>query len=122
MILNQSELVEAILPPRKKGEQWIECLQLKGGLVLVISQKGLALYQEESAIDDPLGQGFLGWVDLPEPFEFKGRAPWVDRYQAGFVGFRDGKALLITPTGFRLYPDKGSALHNDALICQLALP
>ncbi|MCY4045826.1 MAG: hypothetical protein OXE99_12180 [Cellvibrionales bacterium] len=122
MILNRSELVEAILPPRKKANQWIECLQLKGGLVLALSQKNLALYQSLESIDDPLGHGFLGLEDLPTAHIFDGEPPWVDRYQAGFIGFKDGKALLITPKGLRLYPDKLSALQNQALICELALP
>ncbi len=95
-------------------------LTFRNGNVLVLSESVMAFYKSAAAIDDPLGNGLLDMVDLPEALSANEQG-FVVSYRAGFVGLADDKALLITPNDIQLFPNKECALRNQQEIARLAL-
>lgn len=92
-------------------------LQAHQGWVLRISQDALALYRSRQALDDPLGNGCVGYCAIPvalQPY-WQERDGYVASRQAGFVGLNGGAALFVRPDGIALYPSAQAALANVQL-------
>ncbi|MBZ2187738.1 hypothetical protein K8B33_01385 [Alcanivorax sp. JB21] len=86
-------------------------------MVLMISAAAVGLYRNRAALDDPLGNGVLGYEVIPP-----GMAPawqpecgFVREQASGYVGLTSGAVLFIRPDGVALYPDGMAALRNQAM-------
>ncbi len=107
-IIANSEICE--LP----GRGPVNLLDFHTGAVVMVSAVAVGLYRDRAALEDPLGNGTLGYEAIPEPLQ----PPWVPelghvREQlAGFVGLTSGAVLFIRPDGIGLYPDNEAALRN----------
>lgn len=99
--------------------QW---LTFRNGFVLVVHRDYMALYKDEKAIGDPLGNGLKAIVDVPSEYALsQSEDGFVTEFSAGFVGLVGDKAILITPNDIQLFPNKLDALHNRNEVVRLAL-
>ena len=99
--------------PLNNGEL-AERVHLKGGPVLVLSQRALALYKDAASPDDPLGNGLLALVELDEAHQLAPAGErFVTEHRAGYIGLADGQALLVTPAAIVLYANRDDALRNQ---------
>lgn len=100
----------------------VELLVFRNRLTLAVSSGALAVYRAPEFFGDPLGNGLVDSVDLPEGGELaeqEGRL--VSGIQSGCVNLMDHKVLLILPNEVRLYPDREAALRNRAALVTLPL-
>ena len=88
--------------------------------VLVISKDAIAQFSSLQALADPLGNGLLQSVALPDGICLDG-PPFIERHQAGYVGLRDGRALLIGLNDVRLFNSAQDALRNHDEVVRLPL-
>lgn len=98
-----------------------ERVSLKGGPVLVLSEQALALYRDEAAPDDPLGNGLISLGELPESNWLQpedGR--FIKEHRAGYIGLFGGQAILITPATVQLFANRDDALRNRNQVVRLA--
>ena len=107
---------------RLRGEP-AQLLHLHNGYVIVLTPRAIGCYSSRAALDDPLGNGLLSFAELDENsllvFEQEG---CITTHSAGYVGLRDGKALLITPFKIRLYPNNHDGLRGLNCLAELELP
>lgn len=102
-----------------QGCQW---LTFENNLLLVLSEKFMALYKNTAALNDALGNGLKAMVDLPEDAYLQvSEQGMVKEFRAGFVGLMDQKVILITPNDIQLFASKNDALRNQNEIARLAL-
>lgn len=105
-----------------KNQQYLELLTMKDQKVLALSCNSLALYKNQTAVTDALGQGLLSFCKIPESHHLpEASTPWVSHYRAGFVALNNDYCLLITPLAIQLFTDKTYALHNKNEVCRLDL-
>lgn len=91
-----------------------ERVHLKGGPVLVLSQRALALYKDAASPDDPLGNGLLSLVELDEAHQLAPTGEhFVSEHRAGYIRLADGQTLLVTPAAIVLYANREEALRNQ---------
>ncbi|WP_051207661.1 hypothetical protein [Saccharospirillum impatiens] len=90
-----------------------EQIWLRGGTVLVISATALALYKDEAAIGDPLGNGLIALTDLSgvSPLAHQD-GHFMTEHRAGYIGLHGERLLLITPVAIQLFDDRRDALQN----------
>ena len=99
------------------GRGPVNLLHFHSGPVLMITGAAAGLYRDRPAVEDPLGNGTLGY----EPFPAELTPPWepehgyVREQLSGYIGLTSGAALFIRPDGVALYPDNQSALRNRAM-------
>lgn len=92
----------------------VNLLHFHQGQVLMISATAVGLYRDAVAVDDPLGNGAIGYEPIPSVLQ----ASWdpdlgfVTDQRAGYVGLSSGAVLFIRPDGIALYDDGMSALRN----------
>ena len=104
-----------------KGHE-AEVLHLQGGRALVLCQDQIATFKDSESIDDPLGNGMLGIVELPTDIGLAQHAhPWINEHRAGFIGLVNGASMLVLPGAIRLYGSKQDALHNRRILAELPL-
>ena len=100
----------------------IEALTLINQQILVLSHNALSLYVNLAAIDDPLGNGLLHSVALPDNHALVSQyARFMALHRAGMVGLFDDKVILITPNDIQLFPSRLAALKNEQEIARLNL-
>jgi len=94
----------------------VNLLHFHQGQVLMISAAAVGLYRDAAALDDPLGNGAVGYEEIPEHLRGQWRPDngFVTEQRAGFVGLQSGGVLFIRPDGIALYDDGASALRNLA--------
>ncbi len=104
---------------RHAHTQW---LSFANDLILVLNETFFALYKNEQAINDELGNGLVALADLPKNALLKtDKHGFVTEYRAGFVGLQDDKVILITPNDIQLFANKADALRNQNEIVRLKL-
>ena len=107
-IIARTELCE--LP----GRGTVNLLYFHSGPVLMITAVAAGLYRDRPAVEDPLGNGTLGYESFPGELapQWEPEHGHVREQLSGYVGLTSGAALFIRPDGVALYPDSQSALRN----------
>jgi hypothetical protein len=105
-----------------KNGEFGEILHIQGGPVVVVSAGGLASYKSESAMKDPLGNGRLGYADIPDEVGLEpADGTFVESIRSGFVQLQGGLALLVTPFHATLYASNDDALGGQNPLAQVPL-
>ena len=109
MIVARSEVCKLA----RRGE--VDLLHFHQGQVLLVSTEAVGLYQNLAAVDDPLGNGVLGYQPIPERLRpaRDERGSVVAEQRAGCVRLHSGAVLFIRPDGVALYDDGMAALRNS---------
>lgn len=96
------------------GRGRVTLLHFHPGMVLMIAATAVGLYRNPEAVNDPLGNGLIGYEALPEGLQGDAQAPdgQVREQQAGYVRLASGGVIFIRPDGVGLYPDTDAALNN----------
>lgn len=96
------------------GRGPVNLLDFHSGPVVMVSAVAVGLYRDRAAVEDPLGNGTLGYEPIAEPLRppFVQGLGYVREQLAGFVGLTSGAVLFIRPDGVALYPDNEAALRN----------
>lgn len=121
LIEESSNLIRECQRVTLASSQEAEAAMLINNTVLVVAEDALALFSSLEAVGDPLGNGFLGSVAIPEAHCLSGGYPYIATHRAGFVGLSDGKALLIGLNDVRLFAGPEDALRNHNEIVRLPL-
>jgi hypothetical protein len=99
-----------------------EALMFHNELTLVLSEKTIAMFKDKQSIIDPLGNGLIASIQLDEQNYLPiVNGAIVERYQSGFVGLTDGRAMLVTPNVIQLFPTPNDALRNQNEVARLNL-
>ncbi len=113
MIFGPSDLVTNSVTFTLSNGEPAEQLSLRGGSVLVISATALALYKDEAAVGDPLGNGLIALTDLSQASPLTHRdGHFMTEHRAGYIGLHGERMLLITPVAIQLFDDRLDALQN----------
>ena len=119
---HSSAIVKELRPNTSRSGEPVELLIFGNDLTLAISAHALAVYRHPDCFNDPLGNGLVRTVDLPDDAVLQvDNGKLVAKIQSGCVDLHDGKILLILPNEIRLYPDRESALRNCNVLAQLPL-
>lgn len=102
--------------------EFAELLHIQGGPVVAISRTGLASFKSADHVNDPLGNGLLGYSDLPATISLTPKEEsFVESIRSGFVQLHDGFALLITPFHATLFANNDDALSGNNRLAQVPL-
>jgi hypothetical protein len=113
MQFGPSDIIVNSAPLTLNNGEPAEQVWLRGGSVLVISGSALALYKNEAAIGDPLGNGLISLTDLPDDAPLiHDQGHFMREQRAGYIGLQDERVLLITPIAIQLFDNGLDALHN----------
>lgn len=95
----------------------VSLLHFHHDMVLLISAEAVGLYRDRAAVEDPLGNGVLGYEVIPEALRpaWQEGSGYVREQASGYVGLHGGAVLFIRPDGVALYPDGPSALRNQSM-------
>lgn len=110
-----SDMIVAQAEVRKlAGRGPVDLLHFHQGQVLLVSPDAVGLYRSLAAVDDPLGNGVLGYESIPENLrpERDADGSVVAEQRAGCVRLSSGAVLFIRPDGVALYDDGMKALTN----------
>ena len=96
------------------GKGLVDLLYFHEDKVLLISAQAIGLYQSRAAVEDPLGNGVLGYEIIPENLQATAdeQGSVVQEQRAGYVKLNSGAVVFIRPDGVALYDDGPSALRN----------
>ncbi|MCG8671089.1 MAG: hypothetical protein MI867_16910 [Pseudomonadales bacterium] len=115
-------LIHQQTPITLKNGEFAEMLHVQGGPVILISSLGLASFKSAEAVEDPLGNGRLGYAELPENVGLeKHEDSFVAHCRSGFVQLHGGKALLVTPFHATLFNNNDDALEGKNPLAQVPL-
>lgn len=120
LIEQSSNLIRETRPVTLVSGAEAEAAMLINHSVLVIASDAVAQFTSLEAVQDPLGNGLLQSVSLPEGFQLAG-PPFIERHQAGYVGLKGGRALLIGLNDVRVFESAQDALRNHNEIARLPL-
>ena len=120
LIEQSSNLIRETRPVTLASGADAEAAMLINHSVLVIASDAVAQFTSLEAVQDPLGNGLLQSVSLPADFQLAG-PPFIERHQAGYVGLKDGRALLIGLNDVRVFESAQDALRNHNEIARLPL-
>lgn len=113
MTFGPSDLVTNSVTFTLSNGEPAEQLWLRGGSILVISATALALYKDEAAVSDPLGNGLIALTDLTGISPLTHRdGHFMTEHRAGYIGLHGERMLLITPVAIQLFDDRLDALQN----------
>lgn len=94
------------------GRGRVDLLHFHPGMVLMVAATAVGLYRSPEAVNDPLGNGLIGYEAIPESLHGDARQEQVLEQQAGYVRLASGGVIFIRPDGVGLYPDNNAALNN----------
>ncbi len=95
------------------NDRHIEILVFHDGRAVALSSSAIGIYRDRTSVLDPLGNGLVNLVEIPQAYCFQeSAAPWIQEHRAGFVKLHKGMSLLILPNDIRLYRNNDDALHN----------
>jgi hypothetical protein len=99
------------------GRGRVNLLHFHRGMVLMVAATAVGLYRNPEAVNDPFGNGLIGYEAIPEDLQGEAEAPdgQVLEQQSGYVRLASGGVIFIRPDGVGLYPDTRSALNNRDL-------
>ena len=99
------------------GRGRVNLLHFHPGTVLMVAATAVGLYRSPEAVNDPLGNGLIGYEAIPEALQGDAGAcdGQIQEQQAGYVRLVSGGIIFIRPDGVGLYPDTRSALNNRDL-------
>ncbi|WP_430460052.1 hypothetical protein ACQUQU_12635 [Thalassolituus sp. LLYu03] len=112
LLQNTSDLITQVTRESLANGQAVDAAQLINGTVLVIGADALALYRTCEQIADPLGNGLIRSVALPQPL-LADDGRFLVEHKAGYVGLAGGRVLLITLNDVQLFDSKNDALRNQ---------
>lgn len=105
-------VIESECRPLKNSEP-SERLIIQNGKVIVLSSGAIGVYKHKAACDDPLGNGLISLVEIPQDHVLKPSGEqFVKSVAAGCVQLLDGKILLVLPAEVRLYASPDDALRG----------
>lgn len=99
----------------KRGQ--VNLMYFHRGQVLLVSAERIGLYRDEAALDNPFGNGVLGYEAIPVSLRpvWHDELGYVREQRAGYVCLTSGAVLFIRPDGIALYDNASGALHNRGL-------
>ena len=112
LLQNTSDLITQVTQETLASGQPVDAALLINGTVLVIGADALALYRTREQISDPLGNGLIRSVVLPQPLE-PDNGRFLLEHKAGYVGLAGGRVILITLNDVQLFDSKNDALRNQ---------
>ena len=112
LLQNTSDLITQVTQETLASGQPVDAALLINGTVLVIGADALALYRTREQISDPLGNGLIRSVALPQPLE-PDNGRFLLEHKAGYVGLAGGRVILITLNDVQLFDSKNDALRNQ---------
>ena len=119
---HSSEIVSELRQGTAPSGEPVELLVFGNDLTLAVSARTLAVYRHPDQFGDPLGNGLVNSVQLPDDLSLRAEdGRLIAGIQSGCVNLLDGRVLLILPNEARLYPDPPSALHNRGVLASIAL-
>ena len=105
-----------------KNGEFAEILHVQGGPVVVLSASGLASYKSVEYVSDPLGNGLMGYAEIPIEASLQViENSFVVNIRSGFVQLHNGMALLITPFHATLFANNTDALSGQNRIAQVPM-
>lgn len=109
-------------PTTLKNGEFAEILHVQGGPVILVSQLGLASFKNAESVNDPLGNGRLGYAEMPDGVSLALKDDsFIATMHAGFAQLHDGKALLVTPFHATLFMSNDEALEGKNKLAQVPL-
>lgn len=120
-IMSNSVVAEILCETLNDGP--CELVKLHNGLIIALTPNAMGCYRNHNALHDPLGNGLLSFcaLDPQQQIQFE-EQHCITTYSGGYVGLRDGKALLIAPHKARLYPNNQDGLRGLNCLAELELP
>ena len=112
LLQNTSDLITQVTQETLASGQPVDAALLINGTVLVIGADALALYRTREQISDPLGNGLIRSVALPQPL-LPDNGRFLLEHKAGYVGLAGGRVILITLNDVQLFDSKNDALRNQ---------
>jgi hypothetical protein len=96
------------------GRGRVNLLHFHRGMVLMVASSAVGLYRDRDAVEDPLGNGLIGFEPIPESLQAEPdpEHAQVLKQTSGFVGLCSGAVLFVRPDGIALYANGQDALHN----------
>lgn len=100
-----------------------QLLELHNGLIIALTRNALGCYRNHDSVRDPLGNGLVSYANIESDNHIQFEEELcVATYTSGFVGLKDGKALLIKPFKACLYPNNHDGLRGLNCLAELELP
>jgi len=122
LIENSSDLIKCHQMVTLPSGEVAHEAELINGQALVLSRDGLAVYSRVGMVGDPLGNGLVRSIAIPEAFNLTlQNDAYIQEHRAGYVGLSGGKVCLITLNDVQLFPSKQDALRNQGEIVRIAL-
>ncbi len=120
MILEgNSEIIQHCKTVNLKANVLATIVEFTNGTCLVITCNNIAIYKDLCSTEDPLGNGLIDQVDIPEFQTPDFETGFVKSYQAGFIKLIDERAILIMPSHIQLFSSNIDALNNQNEIAKL---
>jgi len=121
IIQNSSDLIRHHQPQVLANGTPVHEAELINGHAVIIGHDSLSLYRRPGDCADPLGNGFIRSVSLPDNHRIPQEAPMLQEHRAGFAGLVGGYVLLIGLNDIRLFSSREDALRNRNELVRLAL-
>lgn len=108
-----NDMVEAVVH-EGVGEAARSVLVLRRGWCLSISRSLVRFARDRAALDDPLGNGVRGVIEVPAALapRWEPGAGYIAEQQGGAILLNGGAALLVKPFSIELYSTGLDALHG----------
>lgn len=122
LIETSSDLIRSVVSARTAAGVPVSAATLINDCVLTVSADGLSLFRSLKDISDPLGNGLLHAVSIPESFVMPtDLVDYILDHRAGYVGLVEGKVLLIGLNDVRMFSNSSDALRNRNEIVRMPL-
>ena len=121
--MSNTDAIIAHIDYGRINDEPAQLIELHNGMIIALTANALACYRQRRCIHDPLGNGLLSLAEIAPDSAigfFNGQC--IQAHRSGFVGLRDGKALLISPFKVRLYPNNYDGLRGLNCLAELDLP
>ncbi len=101
-------------------------LPIEDGKCLAVFQEYIGLYKNLDAVNDPLGNGLLALIEIPDYLKPYWRLNdqtygYVTHMQGGCLFLTSGAIVLVKPNKLQLFETANNALHNVACLAEDAI-
>ncbi|MCY0964465.1 hypothetical protein [Parathalassolituus penaei] len=122
LIENNSNLIRGVFATTLASGASVDVAELVNDRFLAVASESLSLFSTRKAVSDPLGNGLLQRVGIPESdWLLAEDGDFILEHRAGYVGLCSGKVLLIGLNDARLFSGPADALRNRNEIVRIPL-
>lgn len=119
---NNSNLIRDVFTTTLASGACADVAELVNDRFLAVASDSLSLFSSRKAVSDPLGNGLLQRVSIPESdWLVAEEGDFILEHRAGYVGLASGKVLLIGLNDARLFSGPANALRNRDEIVRIPL-